>query len=85
MTIPRHVPAKLEVQSSPKGIVAGEEERHREPTDPEEAEVFSPCDPFCSEAILLYYTILSLPKGMGQWLTTIGSSEDCLTLARVLF
>lgn len=64
INISRHGPAKLEVQSSPKGIVAGEEERHREPTDPEEAEVFSPRDPFCSDAILLYYTFFCpFPKG----------------------
>lgn len=63
MNIPSSAPTKLEVQSSPEGIFAGEEERHNPPTEPEQAEVFSPYNPLCSEATLLYYTFLFLPKG----------------------
>lgn len=79
INIPRSGPTQLEVQSSPKGILAWEE-RQSPPTDPEQAEM-SPCDPFCSEATLLHYAFLSLPKGMEQWCTA-GGSEDWLTLAR---
>lgn len=62
INIPRSAPTQLEVQSSPKGILAWEE-RQNPPTDPEQAEMFSPCHPFCQKPPFYTMQFCPFPKG----------------------